>query len=271
MNIEFTKMHGAGNDFIIIDESKLPDCRLLLPEQISSFCHRKRGIGADGLIVVSRSCNLDFDFKMAFFNNDGGRESMCGNGLRCAALYAYNYFKLGHKLRVQTDSGILRAEIMDDSAVKIEIPYKEKFKEISLEGVNLFFGNTGVPHAVIFADRIDNIDVAREGKLIRYNPYFQPRGTNVNFVAPIDNSCSDFMIRTYEKGVEEETLACGTGISASAICAFLFRNAGRLVKFQTNSNDSLTVEIPDDGNEFGTVFLTGPSIEVFTGKTNNQI
>lgn len=271
MNIEFTKMHGAGNDFIMIDESKLPNCILPSSEQISFLCHRKRGIGADGLIVLSRNYGQDFDFKMFFFNSDGGRESMCGNGLRCASLYAYKYFNLGRELKVQTDSGVLCAEIISDCSAKIEIPYKEKFREVSVEGISLFFGNTGVPHAVIFADKIDNIDIVKKGRFIRYHKEFQPRGTNVNFVSPIGNSCSNFLIRTYEKGVEDETLACGTGISASAICASLFREAGHLVKFQTVSGDALTVEIPGECHDFDKVFLAGPAVEVFSGKTNCQI
>lgn len=270
MNIEFTKMHGAGNDFILIDESKLSDCVLPSSEQINFLCHRKRGIGADGLIVVSGNHGQECDFKMIFFNSDGGRESMCGNGLRCASLFAYKNFSLDKKLKAQTDSGILCAEIISESTVKIEIPYKEKFREISVGGIKLFFGNTGVPHSVIFVDNIDKIDVVKEGKFIRYHKDFYPRGTNVNFVSPIDKSGSTFLIRTYEKGVEDETLACGTGISASAICACLFGKAGNLVKFQTVSGDALTVEIPHGGHDFDRVSLTGPAVEVFNGKTNCQ-
>lgn len=270
MNIEFTKMHGAGNDFIVIDESKLPNCALPSSEQISFLCHRKRGIGADGLIVLKQEQPSDFDFRMIFYNNDGGRESMCGNGIRCASFYAYKYFNLNKKLKAQTDSGILCAEIISDYSVKIEIPCKEKFREISVEGISLFFGNTGVPHAVIFADNIDNIDIVKVGRFIRYHKDFQPRGTNVNFVSPIGDLGSTFHIRTYEKGVEDETLACGTGISASAICACLFRNARHLVKFQTTSGDALTVEIPEGIHDLDKVFLTGPVAEVFSGKTNCQ-
>lgn len=271
MNTEFTKMHGAGNDFIVIDESKLPSCILPSSKEIISLCHRKRGIGADGLIVVSRNCDEGYDFRMVFFNSDGGRESMCGNGLRCAALYVYKYFNLDKNLKAQTDSGLLCTQIISEMAVKIEIPYKEKFREVSVDGIKLFFGNTGVPHAVIFADRIDNIDIVKEGKFIRYHKDFQARGTNVDFVSPIDDSRSNFLIRTYEKGVEDETMACGTGISASAICAHLFRGAGNLVKFQTTSEDVLSVEIPNGTHDFDKVFLTGPAIEVFSGKTNCQI
>ena len=263
-------MHGAGNDFIVINESKLPNCALPSSEQISFLCHRKRGIGADGLIIVSRNYGQDFDFKMVFFNNDGGRESMCGNGLRCASLYAYRYFNLNKTLKAQTDSGLLCTEIISESIVKIEIPYKEKFREVSVEGISLFFGNTGVPHAVIFDDNIDKIDIVKEGRFIRYHKDFQPRGTNVNFVSPIGDSGSNFHIRTYEKGVEDETLACGTGISASAICACLFRKAGHLVKFQTASGDALSVEIPEGIHDLDKVFLTGPVVEVFSGKTNCQ-
>lgn len=271
MNIEFTKMHGAGNDFIVIDESKLPNYILPSSEQISFLCHRKRGIGADGLIVISRNCKQDCGFTMIFFNNDGGRESMCGNGLRCASLYAYKYLNLDRKIKIQTDVGDLCAEIISDCSVKIEIPCIEKFKEVKVDGINLFFGNTGVPHAVFFADNIDTMDIVKEGRFIRYHKDFQPRGTNVDFVSPVDNSNSSFLIRTYEKGVEDETLACGTGISASAICACLFKNAGNLVKFRTASGDNLTVEIPQSNYDFDKVFLTGPAVEVFSGKTNYQI
>jgi len=267
MNIEFSKMHGAGNDFIVIDETNLEGNVLPSQETIKNLCHRERGIGADGLIVLRNEKTSEHDFRMFFFNNDGTRESMCGNGLRCASLYAYRYFGMEKTLKALTDSGILAAEIVAENTVRIEIPYIEEFKKLSVEGIELYAGNTGVPHAVVFVDDTKEIDVVKEGKFIRYHKSFHPRGTNVNFVSPVKGTNSRYIIRTYEKGVEDETLACGTGISASAICSSLFRNAGNKVTFITLSKDELTVEVPCGEKKFDRVFLTGPAIEVFKGRT----
>ncbi|OGV21027.1 MAG: diaminopimelate epimerase [Lentisphaerae bacterium GWF2_38_69] len=264
--MEFSKMHGAGNDFIIIDYRSLPG-RLPESEAILKMCNRERGIGADGLIVLRSEKNSEYDFEMFFFNNDGSRESMCGNGLRCASLYAHRYFELDKQLSAKTDSGILRTQIIDERTVRIEIPYLEEFKKITVEGIELYAGSTGVPHAVLFVEDIKSIDVLKEGRYLRYHKVFGQRGTNVNFVSNFKGLDSVYAIRTYEKGVENETLACGTGISASAICAVLFKNAGKKVTFITNSKDELTVELPDRAEKFDKVFLTGPAIEVFKGRT----
>ena len=266
MNVEFSKMHGAGNDFIIIDMSTLPEGNLPTEKGIINLCNRKRGIGADGLIVLQKEQSDGADFRMIFYNNDGQRETMFGNGLRCASLYANRYFYDRKSLSAMTDSGLLQTEIISDNTVKIEIPCLQEFKPICADAINLYFGNTGVPHAVLFVENNENIDVVKEGRYLRNHKAFSPKGTNVNFVSQIKGSDSIFIIRTYERGVEDETLACGTGISASAICASLFRKAGKRIIFRTKSADELTVEIPEE-NDLRKVFLTGPAVEVYKGLT----
>lgn len=267
MNITFSKMHGAGNDFIMLTGTNLISSGTLKKEKIAELCDRKRGIGANGLIIVTiPEQKTGYNAQMIYYNSDGSRGEMCGNGLRCAAWYARNKLKQPKELSIKTDAGLLYAEIIDSSSVKIEIPYIAEFIKVSIDNREMYFGNTGVPHVVVFVDDIKKIDVNKEGHFLRYHERFRPAGTNVNFVS-VNKKAKDkssFLIRTYERGVEEETSACGTGISASAICAWLYKNASSPVKFTTTDGDQLTVEIPED-KPLKKIFLTGPVCEVFTG------
>lgn len=260
-------MHGAGNDFIMLSETKQISPLYFKKEKIAELCNRKRGIGANGLIIVSiPEQKTGYHAKMTYYNSDGSRGEMCGNGLRCAAWYARNKLGLPKELSIKTDAGLLYTEIIDNSSVKIEIPYVSDFVKVSVDNREMYFGNTGVPHVVVFVDDIKKIDVNKEGCFLRYYEKFSPAGTNVNFVS-INNKAKDknsFLIRTYERGVEEETSACGTGISASAICAWLYKNAKSPVGFITIDGDQLKVEIPAD-KPLTRIYLTGPVCEVFTG------
>ncbi len=260
-------MHGAGNDFIMLTGTELVSSHTLKKEKIAELCHRKRGIGANGLIIVSiPEQKTGYDAQMTYYNSDGSRGEMCGNGLRCAAWYARHRLNQPKELSIKTDAGLLFTEIIDASSVKIEIPYIVEFTKVSVDNREMYFGNTGVPHVVVFVDDIKEIDINKEGRFLRYHEKFSPAGANVNFVS-INKKTKDkssFFIRTYERGVEEETSACGTGISASAICARLYKDARSPVGFITIDNDLLKVEIPSD-KPLKKIYLTGPVCEVFTG------
>ncbi len=266
MSIKFTKMHGAGNDFIILDES----FRNIAKDKtlIGKLCDRKRGIGADGLIIISRLSGKS-DFRMNYFNSDGSSAEMCGNGLRCSALYAFNHLGSDKKTRFKTGSGILKTEITGATSAKIAIPVTQNFKRIKLHGKTMFFGATGVPHTVVPLKNILETDVFTQGRKIRQDNFFAPAGTNVDFVSLPEKGSEYCRIRTYERGVENETSACGTGISASALCLHNFFGLKSPLKFLTLYNDVLNVEITKLDNIVGKmeqVMLEGPAVEVFYGE-----
>ncbi len=265
MKFEFTKMHGAGNDFIVISDPgrKFPRTS----RAIVGICSRNRGVGADGLILLSKQKKGGAPFRMDFFNSDGSRAGMCGNGLRCAGLFCHERLNAGKDVSIQTDSGILDAKIAGDGQVRVKIPIKVPFAEILIDGLKMYFGNTGVPHLVIPVKDIGKTDVLGLGRKYRYHRKFAPAGTNVNFIS-VPSGGGPVRIRTYERGVEGETSACGTGITASA--ATLFSCLGRKAPFEflTNEGDSLKVDFCKSENILSTprtAFLTGPAVEVFSG------
>ena len=219
MKIPFMKMSGSGNDFILVDHRK----PLLDVKRMKKFaqkvCRRRVSVGADGIIFIERSKQADF--KWRFFNADGSEAEMCGNGGRCAARFAYLKGIAGSSLTFETLAGILSAHV-NGRRVKLEMtkPYGLKLDEkISIKGKRARISsiNTGVPHAVLFLKSLENVDVVRMGRSIRNHSHYAPRGTNANFVK-VENS-SRLSVRTYERGVEDETLACGTGAVASALIA----------------------------------------------------
>lgn len=266
MNLTFSKMHGAGNDFIVAD-NRSGDCPRS-PDFIRQICDRHRGIGADGLILLSRSEDNNSHFHMDFFNNDGSNAKMCGNGLRCAALFCYLKFRSGNHLLISTGVGPLDAWIINSNTVKIKIPVIRQFKKIKLGDDTVYWGNTGVPHVVRFVPDIRKINVVREGRKIRFHKKFAPEGTNVNFISIPAGISAPIAIRTYERGVENETSACGTGIAATALCLKRFFKKLPPFEFTTVNHDILTVEFPDKNNMVkvaDNVELTGPAIEVFSG------
>ncbi len=260
---EFTKLHGAGNDFIIVNDSGQNYEKTL--STIRSLCDRRRGIGADGIIFLSLppSQTDNFDAIMEFYNQDGSRAEMCGNGLRCAALYANKALNLPKNLKFQTDAGILKTEVLSDSSVKIQIPVISDFEEMSINRQKIYFGDTGVPHAVIFTNNIKNIKVDVTGSYYRNHTDFAPRGTNVNFIQKEVGNL--FHIRTFERGVEAETSACGTGISAAALSIYKFRGIKPPLKFLTKEEYLLEVDFKIE-KPVNTLYLTGPVAEVFFGK-----
>jgi len=269
--LEFTKMTGAGNDFILID---LFDKEISINwSQIAPMlCNRRYGIGADGLLVISPSKKADFI--MNYFNADGSYGGMCGNGGRCAALYYFKKFS-------QTET---KFEALDYiySASTIEAKIRLKMKNptgfytskltIDNEIIPYSFIDTGTAHVVIFQDEISN-ELNKKiqsdkfnyiGAQIRNNERFAPGGTNVNFIRIIDNH--KISMRTYERGVEEETLACGTGAVASAIVTTIVKQYNPPITVLTRSNESLDVAFQEREGSITEVTLSGPAKEVFRGK-----
>ena len=261
MQIEFLKFHGSGNDFILIDNRK-GDLKFLSKAHIKKLCDRRFGIGSDGLIALNKSENADFEMK--YYNADGGEGSMCGNGARCVALFA-------HRLGVfNTDATFVAYDGLHHSKIK-RINKDKTLAEIKVsmcdvekieKGKDNFFLNTGSPHYVRFVKDVSKVDVVVEGKKIRNSNRFRLKGTNVNFVS-IKNK--KLFIRTYERGVENETLACGTGITASAIAA----HAAGLVKTNTVNviamGGSLKVYFIKYNNNYTNIFLQGKAEMVYEG------
>jgi diaminopimelate epimerase len=254
MIVTFNKYQGAGNDFIIIDNRK----GLINPEDsqlINRLCDRRFGIGADGLILVSGP--EQYDFEMKYFNADGKPGSMCGNGGRCTAHFAMKNSIAGEKHRFMAFDGIHEAFVKDDS-VRLQMANVSGYKLID----DNYFINTGSPHYVIFTDDVEKINVFEEGKKQRWSEKFAPGGTNVNFVQVIDNG---LYIRTFERGVEDETLACGTGVTASAIASVLKGHFDTpSVNIRTRGG-YLKVELTVSGEEITNIWLTGPATFVFEG------
>ncbi len=257
MKIPFMKMSGSGNDFILIDHRK----PILDEDKMKDFarkvCQRRVSVGADGLILIERSEKADF--KWRFFNADGSEAEMCGNGGRCAARFAWLKGITGPSLTFETIAGILSAQV-NGKRVKLEMtkPFGLRLDEtILIEGKKQTLSsiNTGVPHVVIFLEDFKGVDVVRAGKAIRYHPHFAPAGTNANFVR-VENY-SQLSIRTYERGVEDETLACGTGAVASALVAAFKGLVKSPVSIKTWGGEILTVYFEIEAGEIKRVFFEG--------------
>jgi len=211
VKISFTKYHGSGNDFILIDSCHLPS-QFDIPLFARSLCDRRQGIGADGLIVLCSSSVADY--KMRIFNADGSEPSMCGNGIRCLYDFIQRRENCSSELKIETLHGILKCRRLNEEiAINLGAPRILHWPIELPQGV-VFVVNTGVPHAILFDDELDNKNVSEEGAKIRFHPQFAPVGVNVNFVSV--TSQGQIKLRTYERGVEGETLACGTGAAAAA-------------------------------------------------------
>jgi diaminopimelate epimerase len=255
MIIPFNKYHGTGNDFIIIDnrDDKFNPADSII---IKKLCNRRFGIGADGLILISD--HNEFDFEMKYFNSDGNEGSMCGNGGRCTAAFALKYGIAGVNQKFLTFDGIHQAMIKDDK-VRLQMNNVSGFKLIN----DNYFLNTGSPHYVRFVRNVRELDVFNEGKKLRWSSEFAPDGTNVNFA---ELSGDGIFVRTFERGVEDETLSCGTGVTASVIAAVL---AGH---FDTNKihvstlGGDLSVELKVEKDKITNIWLNGPATFVFEGE-----
>ena len=255
--IDFYKMSGSGNDFIIVDNrNKIVDENDLL-NFIAKVCRRKMSVGADGFILVE---NADAaDFKWRFYNSDGSVAEMCGNGARCVARYAYLNGIAGPDMSFETQAGMIQARVAGDCVkVKMTDPFDLKMDytiELKNRPLTISSVNTGVPHAVIVEDRIDTVEVVKVGREIRFNDRFAPAGTNANFVCHLKDNI--IAIRTYERGVEDETLACGTGAIASAIVMACKKKLTSPVTVQTRSGGYLNIFYQENDGKYHDIYLEG--------------
>ena len=267
--IPFYKMNGSGNDFILIDNR-----RAVVDQDPAAFarlvCRRKLSVGADGLILIENA--NDCDFQWQFYNSDGSRAEMCGNGARCAARFAYLNGIAGKRMAFKTDAGLISAEISDRQArVGMTRPYDLRTDyPLALESgtrlVNCL--NTGVPHVVLEVDDLEAVDVVGMGREIRRHHAFAPAGTNANFVGL--QAAGDIAVRTYERGVEDETLACGTGAVAAALISAQRYDWRSPVTVKTRSGGRLAVHFKRAGKEFSEVYLEGDARIVYAGELQEE-
>jgi diaminopimelate epimerase len=282
-NLKFTKMVASGNDFVVTELA--PACPAGRSYRVSELaglarriCDRKYGVGADGLLVLEKSRIADM--KMRIFNADGSEAQMCGNGARCVASYlSHNATMPRHhhdSLKIETKAGIIDTRLNKDN-VKIKLTDPKNIKlnmpiKLNNRTLRVNFINTGVPHAIIFVEGLANMDVVNLGRLIRFHKAFVPAGTNVDFVEVLNNN--SIRIRTYERGVEDETLACGTGAAASALvtsCGLSVCRTGRRVtsygkiNVHTKGKEILKVYFKKVNNNFKDVWLEGKARLVCSG------
>ena len=272
MKIKFTKMHGAGNDFIIIDD-RAQKFDLTATSLIAKISARDKGIGCEGVLIIRMAETFSGnDFRMIFFNPDGSRVGMCGNAARCVALYAYNNGIAGESQHILTDSGVIIATIKSAESgaevVSIKMPQPSAITEHEIDGMKFNCINTGVPHAVTFSEKTyTHAEIYSIGRSVRYNSELFPDGTNVDFVSTVNQSFSRYSLHTYERGVEAETGACGTGATASALVMIARFGAISPVRFDVLSGDVLEVSADYDAanDVFSNVCLTGPARIVSEG------
>lgn len=264
--VPFYKMSGTGNDFIIIDNRKEVWNHLVTPDFVRAICRRRISVGADGVIFIQKSSTADFSWH--FFNADGSRAEMCGNGARCAARYAVLSGISGSRLCFETLAGPIHAEVYG-TRVKTQLTrpgMPELDIPLEINGTTYIFHsiNTGVPHVVCFTENIEVVPVTTLGKAVRFHPRFQPAGTNVNFVACKGTDMLE--IRTYERGVEDETLACGTGSVAAALIAITLGKTSSPVSLKTAGGDILRVYTTSTTPPFEDVYLEGETRVVYNGE-----
>lgn len=257
--IPFWKYHGAGNDFIMIDQRSNTYLTTGDQERIEHLCHRRFGIGADGLIILEHAERADF--RMLYFNADGRLGSLCGNGGRCAVAFAHDLGIIGEQCRFLAFDGPHEARLPHAEWVELQM---HDIREMERRAED-FCLDTGSPHFVRFISRIDGFPVVEEGRRIRYSEPFKEKGINVNFVEPTHEG---LQVATYERGVEDETLACGTGVTASAMAyvATLPQPEGNWdIPIQAKGG-KLRVRFRYDGSTFSDVWLCGPAQRVFSGE-----
>ncbi|MDQ8184147.1 diaminopimelate epimerase [Pelagicoccus sp. SDUM812002] len=266
MEIAFTKMHGAGNDFVMIQnlDGKIE----LTSEQVAKLCDRRFGIGADGLILLNPPADSSTEATMVYYNSDGGRVDMCGNGARCFTSFALqNGVGDGTSVSFKTDAGPMTANAKDGQFTIRLTPMRDLKLDQTLVtergSFTYHFMNTGVEHVVSFVDDVSAVDIRPEGSAVRYHKDFAPKGTNANFAQIQPDGI--IKVRTYERGVEDETLACGTGVTAVAIAASLKGHAQAPVSLLVAGGDVLTIDFDRDGETVSNVTLTGPAKNVFAG------
>lgn len=261
MQINFFKYQGTGNDFIIIDAWEKPV--VLTSNQIAFLCDRRFGIGADGLMILAKS--KQYDFEMIYYNADGEPGSMCGNGGRCLVQYALKAgYVQKHATFIAAD-GLHEANLLEhDDWISLKMGDVD---EVALRTENECFLNTGSPHLIQWVNNPNEVDVKSVGAEIRYNDEFKKNGTNVNFVSVVNN---EVFVRTYERGVEDETLSCGTGVTASVLAASATNRLHENASFAhvKTLGGQLIVRFVKQQSGFSNVWLEGPAVFVFKGEIN---
>lgn len=258
MEIPFSKYSGSGNDFVIIDNR---DLKVKLDaSQIKLICDRKQGVGSDGVILAEPG--LHSPIKMRIFNSDGSEAEMCGNGLRCLS-----HFLDKHAIKSPIIESVAGRHSHEKQGLGIKTSMSDPVdlkRNIQLsEEIIVDYIDTGVPHAVCFVEDVDTVNVSKLGAFIRHHPLLQPRGANANFVQLVGPN--KIRVRTYERGVEGETLACGTGVTASAILSSLKYNLKSPVETLPQSNESIIIEFQWNGQKPSHVTMTGPARLIFQG------
>lgn len=256
MQIQFFKYQGTGNDFVIIDNRE-GKYNSLTSEQVNFLCDRRFGIGADGLMLLNTLTG--YDFEMKYYNSDGKESSMCGNGGRCLVKFAYDCGIQKTNYKFLAVDGDHEATIQPDGLVALKM---NDVGEVKNDHDN-FILNTGSPHYVKLTDDVMHLDVYKKGKEIRYSKPFEKEGINVNFVEQTE-APDKIIVRTYERGVEDETYSCGTGVTAAALVCHHNEAGFNRVEVTTKGGD-LSVEYDKIGDQFKNIWLNGPAIKVFEG------
>lgn len=263
--VPFTKMNGAGNDFVMFDNRK-GDLHFS-KEEIARICDRHRGVGSDGILLVESNDPTKTPLRMRYYNSDGGEAEMCGNGARCFARFVQQLGACQDRVDFQTLAGPIHAEIQKNQIqINMGSPSGIRLHEkVPLQNseVTLHSTNTGVPHAVMFVEDVEKVPIQAWGSEIRHHPHFAPKGTNVNFVQRLSENL--IRVRTFERGVETETLACGTGVTASALISDLILNVKSPVRVRVQSGEELIVHFQREGDRFRDVRLQGPAEITFEG------
>lgn len=269
--VDFWKMNGSGNDFIIIDNRNGQIKENEMGRLVERACRRKESVGADGVIFVVGSDRYDFGWR--FFNADGGEVEMCGNGGRCVSRFAFLNGIAGSKMTFETLTGPISAEVKG-RIVKVLMPKPSGLLiDLDLEHrpgwLSADFINTGVPHVVVHVEDLLNHPVFEHGRALRYHSNFAPGGTNANFMTVA--GAGKLQVRTYERGVEDETLACGTGAIACALVASVRGVvSGSPVKVETRSGEELTIHFEKNGDSFENVRLEGNTSIVYQAQLNDE-
>ncbi len=256
MYVKFYKYQGTGNDFVMVDNRARG--LNLKREVIQSLCDRKFGIGADGLIYLQEKGG--YDFEMVYFNSDGKQSSMCGNGGRCLIKFAHEMGLIESQCKFLAIDGDHEGEIKATGVVSLKMKDVDTIENVGSD----FVLNTGSPHYVRFGNEVNGIKIVEEAQKIRYSERFAKEGINVNFVEK--KNMKEIFVRTYERGVEGETLSCGTGVVASAL-AFASKNGFTLSEINVETpGGNLEVKFELSGRGYKNIFLTGPAEKVFEGK-----
>lgn len=255
MKLDFVKMHGTGNDFILLDQKDV--IQDYTQEQIALLCHRRFGIGADGLLILRSSSEVDFE--MLYYNSDGAPSSMCGNGGRCIVKYAFDHGYIKSETNFIAPDGLHRAKV---SGAEISL----EMSPVNQVDINIqdYILNTGSPHFVTFVKSLSSLQVSKSGAEIRYSPRFKEQGINVNFVELLGEN--KIFVRTYERGVEDETYSCGTGVTAAAIASHKKEQGSSRGDWNIKTmGGTLRVSFDYRDGSFKNIELHGPATYVFYG------